>query len=56
MTRTDKYVALDMHQATTLASVRTEAGQVIARSVLPTEASAVVEFFRGTRGTVHVVL
>jgi len=55
MTRATKYVALDVHQATTLASVRTETGQVIARSVLPTEASAVVEFFRGMRGTVHVV-
>jgi transposase len=54
MTRTDKYVALDVHQATTLASVRTETGRVIARSILPTEAPAVVEFFRGMRGTVHV--
>lgn len=56
MTRTDKYVALDVHQATTHASVRTETGRVIARSVLPTEAPAVVEFFRGMRGTVHVAL
>jgi len=55
MTHTDKYVALDVHQATTLASVRTETGQVIARSILPTEAPAVVEFFRGMRGRVHVV-
>ena len=54
MTRTDKYVALDVHQATTLASVRTETGRVIARSILPTEAPAVVEFFRGMRGTVRV--
>jgi transposase len=54
MTRATKYVALDVHQATTLASVRTETGRVIARSVLPTEAPAVVEFFRGMRGTVHV--
>lgn len=35
MTRATKYVALDVHQATTLASVRTETGQVIARSILP---------------------
>jgi hypothetical protein len=55
MTRTDKYVALDVHQATTLASVRSETGQVIARSVLPTAAPAVVAFFRGMRGRVHVV-
>jgi len=55
MTRSDKYVALDAHQATTLASVRAETGRVIARTVLPTAAPAVVEFFRGMRGSVHVV-
>jgi len=54
MTRTDKYVALDVHQATTLASVRAETGRVIARTILPTEAPALTEFFRGMRGTVHV--
>ena len=37
MKRTTKYVALDVHQATTVASVREESGRVIARSVLPTD-------------------
>ena len=32
MTRATKYVALDVHQATTLASVRAETGRVIAVS------------------------
>ena len=54
MQRTPKYVALDVHQATTLASVRQENGRVIARTILPTEAPAVAEFFRGMRGAVHV--
>jgi hypothetical protein len=54
MTRTSKYVALDVHQATTVASIRAETGQVIARTILPTEAPALVEFFRGMRGAVHV--
>src|SRR5436309_2985830 len=49
-----KYVALDVHQATTVASVREQSGRVIARSVLPTEQLALVEFFRGMRGAVHV--
>src|SRR5881628_3709799 len=35
MKRTTKYVAFDVHQATTVASVREESGRVIARSVLP---------------------
>ena len=54
MKRTTKYVALDVHQATTVASVREESGRVIARSVLPTEGDALTEFFWGMRGTIHV--
>ena len=54
MKRNTKYVALDVHQATTLASVRAESGRVIARTILPTEEPALVEFFHGMRGSVHV--
>lgn len=54
MKRTIKHVALDVHQATTVASVREESGRVIARTVLPTEDGPIVEFFRGMRGTIHV--
>ena len=56
MKRTSKYVALDVHQATTLASVREESGRVIARTIVPTEGSAMVELFRGMRGRIHVAL
>ena len=56
MKRTTKYVALDVHQATTTASVREESGRVIARTILPTEERAIVEFFRGMRGAIHVTL
>jgi hypothetical protein len=55
MKRSTKYVGLDVHQATTVTSVRAEDGHVIARTVLPTEA-AIVEYFRRMRGTVHVTL
>jgi transposase len=54
MKRTTKYVGLDVHQATTVASVRDTSGRVIARSILPTEGTALVEFFQGMRGTVRV--
>ena len=54
MKRTTKYVALDVHQATTVASVREEHGRVIARSVLPTDPGAITEFVRGMRGAVHL--
>ena len=54
MKRTTKYVALDVHQATTVAAVREPGGRVIARSILPTEAATLVEFIRGMRGSIHV--
>jgi transposase len=54
MKRTTKYVAFDVHQATTVASVREDSGRVIARSVLPTEGETLTEFVRGMRGAVHV--
>lgn len=56
MKGTSKYVALDVHQASTVASVREQSGRVIARTVMPTEERAVVEFFGGMRGAVQVVL
>jgi transposase len=54
MRRTTKYVALDVHQATTVASVRRASRQVIARTILPTEPSAISTYFSGIRGSVHV--
>jgi len=54
MKRSTKYVALDVHQATTVASVREQSGRVIARCILPTEQAALVEFFGGMRGSVQV--
>lgn len=40
MKRTTKYVGLDVHQATTVASVRDSSGRVVARAILPTEGAA----------------
>jgi hypothetical protein len=56
MKRTPKYVGLDVQQATTVIAVREDSGRVIARSVVPTEATAILELFRGMRGPVHVAL
>lgn len=55
MRRSRKYVALDMHQATTVAAVRVENGRVLARTILPTEEPALLEFFHGMWGAIHVV-
>ena len=51
----DEVCGLDVHQATTSATVRESSGKIIARSVLPTEDAALLEFFardarRGARG------
>jgi len=54
MRRTTKYVALDVHQSTTVSSVRDEAGRVIARTIIPTEAESLLAFVRSIRGAVHV--
>ena len=54
MKRSTKYVGLDVHQASTVSSVREEGGHVIARTIVPTERSAIVELFHGMRGSVHV--
>ena len=54
MKRSLKYVGLDVHQATTVTSVREESGRVIARTVLPTDGRMLVEYFRGMRGSIHV--
>jgi hypothetical protein len=40
MKRTTKYVGLDVHQATTVASVREESGRVLASTIVPTEGGA----------------
>ena len=54
MTRSTKFVALDVHQEATAATVRNARGKVIARSVFQTEEGVFLEFFRGMRGSIHV--
>jgi transposase len=54
MKRTTKYVFLDVHQASTVASVREESGRIIQRAIVATEEAALVELFAGMRGTIHV--
>jgi transposase len=56
MKRSSKYVGLDVHQATTVSTVRGDSGRVLARTVVPTEADALLEFFRSMRGPIHVAL
>jgi transposase len=56
MKRTTKYVGLDVHQASTVASVRDDSGRLIARSILQTHGPSLTVFFSGIRGALHVAL
>ena len=50
-----QYLALDVHQATTVASVRDESGAIRMRATVPTEAKAIVGLVKGLGPRVHVV-
>lgn len=52
----EKYIGLDVHQATISAAVRDSAGKIVMESILETKASTIVEFFAGLRGTLSVTL
>lgn len=49
-----QYLALDVHQATVVASVRNEQGAVIMRATVRTEGGAIVGLVRGLGARVHV--
>jgi transposase len=50
-----QYVALDVHQATLVVSVRDEQGSVVMRATVATEAKAIVGLVRGLGPRVHIV-
>jgi len=49
-----KYVALDLHQASTSISIRDARGRVIRREVVPTSAARILEAIDSAGGTIHV--
>jgi hypothetical protein len=50
----EKYIGLDMHQATISVGVRDSKGKVVMESILKTKASTILEFFAGLRGNLSV--
>src|SRR5215472_5485617 len=50
----EKYIGLDVHQATISAAVLDSAGKLVMESILETQASTILEFFAGLRGTLLV--
>jgi transposase len=49
-----QYLALDVHQATTVGSVRDENGSVVMRATVPTEARAILQLVKSAGPRVHV--
>ena len=50
----EKYIGLDVHQATISVAVLDSTGKLIMESILETKAATIVEFFAGLRGTLSV--
>jgi len=51
-----KYIAFDIHQATTVVSVLNAAGREVKAAVLPTQAQLLLGFLQGLRGKLHLTL
>jgi len=49
-----KYIGLDVHQSTISVAVLDGEGKLVMQCVLGTQASAILDFFQGQRGTLHV--
>ena len=50
----EKYIGLDVHQATISVAVMDSQGKVVMESIMETKASTVLEFFAGLRGRLFV--
>ncbi|MGD0460705.1 MAG: transposase [Terriglobia bacterium] len=50
----DKYIAFDVHQATTVTSVLNAAGREVNTSIIATKAQPILSFVEGLRGKLHL--
>src|SRR5437879_11031797 len=50
----EKYIGLDVHQATIVVAVTDSAGKLVMESILETKAATILQFFAGLRGTLWV--
>jgi molybdopterin-guanine dinucleotide biosynthesis protein A len=54
LVNSEKYIGLDVHQATICVAVMDSRGKLVMESILETKASTILEFFAGLRGTLLV--
>jgi hypothetical protein len=50
----EKYIGLDVHQATISVAVLDSTGKLVMESILETKAATILQFFAGLRGTLSV--
>jgi transposase len=50
----EKYIGLDVHQATIVVAVLDSTGKLVMESILETETATILQFFAGLRGTLSV--
>jgi transposase len=50
----DKYIGLDVHQATISVAVLDSAGKLVMEAILETKAETILQFLHGLRGSLHV--
>src|ERR1700687_468882 len=50
----DKYIGLDVHQATISVAVLDSAGKLVMEAILETKAETILQFIHGRRGSLHV--
>jgi hypothetical protein len=51
----EKYIGLDVHQATIVVAVMDSTGKLVMESILETKAATILQFFAGLRGTLSVI-
>ena len=54
LVKSEKYIGLDVHQATISVAVMDSRGKVVMESILETKAATILEFFAGMRGILSV--
>jgi transposase len=49
-----KYIGMDVHKATTVIAVLNSMGKVLMEAVIETKATAILDFLKSQRGTIHI--
>ena len=54
LVNSEKYIGLDVHQATISVAVLDSAGKLVMESIVETKAATILQFLAGLRGSLHV--